>query len=162
MNLPILRWQNCLSLFMVLMLASCASSSKSGSSGQDPSSQIVDEGYQRVQAKNSNQSNIQVNPNEDKPSNLSLNDMLERLPGVRIQSGRGPYAKFVISGTTASFMADTSPLFVVNGRVIGTDFSNVHSLVYPNDVTSLNVLKGSDATIYGTRGANGVILIRTK
>jgi TonB-dependent SusC/RagA subfamily outer membrane receptor len=45
---------------------------------------------------------------------------------------------------------------------IGTDFSTVHGMVNPNDVSSLTVLKGSDASIYGSRGANGVILIRTK
>jgi TonB-dependent SusC/RagA subfamily outer membrane receptor len=146
---------------MLMILFACASSSKSGSSGQDPSSQIVDEGYERVQAKNSNRSNIQVNPNEEKPSNRSLNDMLMQLPGVHVQ-GQGAYAKVSVSGASASFMSDTSPLFVVNGMTIGTDYSTVSNMVHPNDVTSLSVLKGSDASIYGTRGANGVILIRTK
>ena len=161
MNLSVLRWQNCLLFFTVMILSACASSSKSGSSGQDPSSQIVDEGYERVQAKNSNQSNVQVNPNEEKPSNRSLNDMLQQLPGVNVR-GQGAYAKISISGASASFMSDTSPLFVVNGMTIGTDYSTVFNMVHPNDVTSLNVLKGPDATIYGTRGSNGVILIRTK
>ena len=59
-------------------------------------------------------------------------------------------------------MSDTSPLYVVNGMAIGTDFSTVHGMVNPNEVSSLTVLKGSDASIYGSRGANGVILIRTK
>jgi len=161
MNLLILLRQNCLFLCLVLMLAACASSSKSGSSGQDPSSGIVDEGYQRVQTKNSNQSNVMVNPNEEKPSNRSLNDMLQQLPGVNVQ-GQGAYAKISISGVSGSFMSGTSPLFVVNGMTIGIDYSTVFNMVNPNDVTSLNVLKGSDASIYGTRGANGVILIRTK
>lgn len=161
MNLPILPRRNCLFLCMVLMLAACASSSKSPSSGQDSSSEIVDEGYQRVQAKNSNQSNIQVNPNEETSSNRSLNDMLQQLPGVNVQ-GQGAYAKISVSGVSGSFMSGTSPLFVVNGMTIGSDYSTVFNMVHPNDVTSMNVLKGSDATIYGTRGANGVILIRTK
>jgi TonB-dependent SusC/RagA subfamily outer membrane receptor len=59
-------------------------------------------------------------------------------------------------------MASTDPLFVVNGQTIGTDYSQVHGMVHPNDVVSMTVLKGSDATIYGSRGANGVIVIRTK
>jgi TonB-dependent SusC/RagA subfamily outer membrane receptor len=59
-------------------------------------------------------------------------------------------------------MSSTGPLFVVNGQTIGTDFSNVYILVNPNDVVSTSVLKGSDAALYGSRGANGVILIRTK
>jgi TonB-dependent SusC/RagA subfamily outer membrane receptor len=59
-------------------------------------------------------------------------------------------------------MADNRPLFVVNGMSVGNDFSVVYSMINPNDVSSLSVLKGSDATLYGTRGANGVILIRTE
>ena len=161
MNIRVSRCQNCLLLFAVIMFTACSSTKNTGSSGQDPSSQIVDQGYERVQAKNSNQSNIQVNPNEEKPSNRSLNDMLQQLPGVHVQ-GQGAYAKISVSGASASFMSDTNPLFVVNGMTIGTDYSTVCNMVHPNDVTSLNVLKGSDASLYGTRGANGVILIRTK
>ena len=161
MNIHVSRCQKCLLLFAIIMFTACSGTKNTSSSDQDPSSQIVDEGYERVQAKNSNQSNIQVNPNEDMPSNRSLNDMLQQLPGVSVQ-GQGAYAKISVSGASASFMSGTSPLFVVNGMTIGTDYSTVHNMIHPNDVTSLNVLKGSDATLYGTRGANGVILIRTK
>jgi len=52
-------------------------------------------------------------------------------------------------------MSDPSPLFVVNGHVIGTDYSVVHSLVYPNDVTSLNVLKGRSHKIETTIDLKG-------
>jgi TonB-dependent SusC/RagA subfamily outer membrane receptor len=62
----------------------------------------------------------------------------------------------------SSFIADTDPLFVVNGVALGNDFSTIYALVNPNDVVSLSVLKGPDATIYGNRGSSGVILIRTK
>ena len=161
MNMRVSCCQNCLLLISVLMLTACYSTKDTSSSGQDPSTQIVDEGYQRVQAKNSNQSNIQVNPNEEQPSNRSLNDMLQQLPGVQVQ-GQGAYAKISVSGASSSFMSGTSPLFVVNGRTIGTDYSTVSNMIYPNDVISMSVLKGPDASIYGTRGANGVILIRTK
>ncbi|MEA3478495.1 MAG: TonB-dependent receptor plug domain-containing protein [Bacteroidota bacterium] len=148
-------------LFLLTIFAACSSTKNTGSSGQNPP-EIVDSGYQMGAAEHANQSNIIVNPNEERPSNKSLNDMLQTLPGVRIQSGQGPYAKIVIGGTSGSFMSDTSPLFVVNGMAVGTDYSTVHSMVNPNDVSSLSVLKGSDASIYGSRGANGVIVIRTR
>lgn len=51
------------------------------------------------------------------------------------------------------------PLYVVDGVQVGTsiDFLN------PNDVESIEILKDASATaIYGTRGANGVIMITTK
>ncbi|MCK5693329.1 MAG: TonB-dependent receptor plug domain-containing protein [Bacteroidales bacterium] len=145
MNLSVFCRCFCLLLLATTMFAACSSTKNTGSSSQDSSVHKVDSGYEMVSPKMSNQSNIMVNTENEKPSNLSLTDKLQRLPGVRVQSGRGPYAKFV-----------------VNGQSIGTDYSSVYNLVNPSDVSSLSVLKGADATIYGTRGANGVILIRTK
>ena len=53
---------------------------------------------------------------------------------------------------------NASPLYVVNGFITG-DISNIS----PNEIESLEVLKDASATaIYGSRGANGVILITTK
>jgi TonB-dependent SusC/RagA subfamily outer membrane receptor len=54
------------------------------------------------------------------------------------------------------------PLFVINGTDAGYDFSQVAGVVNPNDIISITVLKGTDAAIYGSRGGNGVIIIRTK
>jgi len=162
MNSLVLYSRICFLLLAATVFAACSSTGKTGSSRQDPSFQITDQGYTMGDSENANQSNIMVDANKDKPSNLSLNEMILRLPGVRLQSGRGAYARFIVTGSASSFVSDTSPLFVVNGQVMGTDYSNVYTLVNPREVVSLSVLKGSDATLYGTRGANGVILIRTK
>ena len=161
MNLFISCRRFCFLFLAASVFSACSSTRNTSSSRQNPPVQIVDGGYNMVSEENANQSNVMVHPNKDQPSNLSLNELIQRLPGVRIQSGRGAYAKFVVDGTASSFMSDTSPLFVVNGNSIGTDYSNVYTLVNPNDVVSVSVLKGSDVSIYGTRGANGVILIRT-
>jgi TonB-dependent SusC/RagA subfamily outer membrane receptor len=147
---------------MVMVLAACSGTRNTGSSGLDPNRPIVDEGYSSNSSELGNQSNIMVRPNEEKPANLSLTEMLQRLPGVRVTGGRGASARFVVDGASGSFMSGTDPLFVVNGMAVGTDYSNVYTLVDPLKVTSVSVLKGSDASIYGSRGANGVILIRTK
>lgn len=57
-----------------------------------------------------------------------------------------------------SVLGDNSPLFVVDGFV-GADFNSVN----PNDIQSMEVLKDASSTaIYGSRGANGVIIITTK
>lgn len=140
-------------LSLLLTLASCSGTKNTGSSNGRSDSQAQ---------KNARQSSIMVSPNEDRPSNLSLTDMLQRLPGVSVQGGRGAYSKFVVSGASGSFMSGSDPLFVVDGRTIGTDYSAVYTLVNPKEVTSLRVLKGPDTSIYGTRGGNGVIVIRTK
>jgi TonB-dependent SusC/RagA subfamily outer membrane receptor len=162
MNMPKFASMNLLLLTTALLFTGCAGTKSAASSEGQDGPEIVDNGYQVKGAKHANQSNIMVEENQKQPSNLSLDMMLQQLPGVRIKSGRGAYAQFVVDGTSGSFMSDTSPLFVVNGMAIGTDFSLVNSMVNPNEVSSLSVLKGSDASIYGSRGANGVILIRTK
>lgn len=59
----------------------------------------------------------------------------------------------------ATVNGSADPLYVVDGVQVGTsiDFLN------PNDVESIEILKDASATaIYGTRGANGVIMITTK
>ncbi|MFT4733720.1 MAG: TonB-linked SusC/RagA family outer membrane protein [Algoriphagus sp.] len=60
-----------------------------------------------------------------------------------------------------SVNADNEPLYVIDGFIVGTDF-NLNN-INTNDIESLEVLKDATAiSIYGTRGANGVILITTK
>ena len=59
-----------------------------------------------------------------------------------------------------SISGNTEPLFIIDG--VPVDEDNFRSL-NPNDIESLSVLKDAGATsIYGNRGANGVVLIKTK
>ena len=73
---------------------------------------------------------------------------------------RGRFAGVEVSGKSVRIMGSSSlnvstePLFVVDG-VIVTGIDNIS----PQDVKSIEVLKGPDATVYGTRGSNGVIVI---
>ena len=58
-----------------------------------------------------------------------------------------------------SITAGNEPLYVIDGFIGGGDLSTIS----PNDIQSIEVLKDASATsIYGARGANGVILITTK
>lgn len=58
-----------------------------------------------------------------------------------------------------SFRANNSPLYVIDGIPMGGGINEVN----PNDIASIEVLKDASATaIYGSRGANGVILITTR
>lgn len=75
---------------------------------------------------------------------------------------------------TGSISASSEPLYVIDGiPIVSGDLSslngnngrsgNVMSTINPNDIESISVLKDASATaIYGSRGANGVILITTK
>ena len=93
-------------------------------------------------------------------SNSNISTMLEgKVAGVQItsdgQPGADPSVKIRGLGTFGS----TAPLYVVDGVPMGTtirDFS-------PNDIETIQVLKDASAgAIYGSRAANGVIIITTK
>ncbi|QCE41646.1 SusC/RagA family TonB-linked outer membrane protein [Psychroserpens sp. NJDZ02] len=84
-----------------------------------------------------------------------------KLPGVLIQNQNGsPGADPKIQIRAASSISgNSSPLIVVDGFPISGSLATVN----PNDIESLEVLKdAASAAIYGSRGANGVILITTK
>lgn len=92
-----------------------------------------------------------------------------RVAGVQITSGGGAPgagARILIRGG-ASLSASNSPLIVVdnvpldNNGISGA--ANPLSLINPNDIESMTILKDASATaIYGNRASNGVILITTK
>ena len=84
-----------------------------------------------------------------------------KLSGVLIQNQDGaPGADPKIQIRAASSISgDSNPLIVVDGYPISGSLATVN----PNDIESLEVLKdAASAAIYGSRGANGVVLVTTK
>ena len=84
-----------------------------------------------------------------------------KLAGVLIQNQDGaPGADPKIQIRAASSISgDSNPLIVVDGYPISGSLATIN----PNDIESLEVLKdAASAAIYGSRGANGVILVTTK
>src|SRR5690606_27398170 len=83
------------------------------------------------------------------------------IPGVMVQNtsaGAEPNQEIMVRGRN-SIGANNSPLVVVDGVPYGGNLSDIN----PNDVESIEILKDvSAAAIYGSRGANGVILVTTK
>lgn len=81
-----------------------------------------------------------------------------RIPGVRVtRMGANDFVVRIRGGG--------DPLVVVDGMTppLGVPSSTILSLINPNDVARLDVLKdGAAASIYGSRGGNGVILITTR
>lgn len=81
-----------------------------------------------------------------------------QVAGVNIISNSGsPGAPSTINIRGISTNGDARPLILVDGTVV-EDLS----VINPNDIESVNVLKDATAGIYGVRAANGVILITTK
>ena len=115
----------------------------------------------------------------DNPSNI-LQAMQGKLAGVNVTQNDGaPGAGLSIRVRGSnSFLGGTEPLYVIDGvpfnnsnsggtpGSIGEDEKqtlNVLAFLNPNDIESIDVLKDASATaIYGSRGANGVVLITTR
>ncbi|SDJ88886.1 TonB-linked outer membrane protein, SusC/RagA family [Catalinimonas alkaloidigena] len=97
---------------------------------------------------------------EERPV-TSLNDALQgRVAGVNIQTNPEPggNAGIKIRGTN-SMQFGGSPIYVVDGVIMERDFNMINL----NDIASVNVLKDASSTaLYGSRGANGVVVITTK
>ena len=88
-----------------------------------------------------------------------LSALQGRAAGVSIISGTGdPTASAQIKIRGTGTTNNTDPLFVVDGFPM----SDINFLS-PNDISSIEILKDASATaIYGSRGANGVVMITTK
>lgn len=94
----------------------------------------------------------------------NINEALQgRVAGVNITRGVTPSddSSIKIRGTN-TINSGSSPIYVVDGLVMDNQFGFYNS-INVNDVESIEVLKDASATaLYGSRGANGVIVITTK
>lgn len=82
-----------------------------------------------------------------------------RMAGVSVQAQGGtPGANALIAIRGTGTLSDAGPLFVIDGMLTGN-----MSMLNPSDIESISVLKDASASaIYGSRAANGVIIITTK
>ncbi len=108
-----------------------------------------------------------------------LNGISGKVAGLQITnspSGLGGSARVTIRGDASLNINGNSPLFIVDGtpisnEIVGSngsgtqdvDYGNGASEINPQDIESINVLKGpAAAALYGARAANGAIIITTK
>ena len=115
----------------------------------------VDIGYQKASKESLTTSVGEVNMKEASESHYrNIYEMIRgKVPGVSVE-GTNVYIR-----GASSVNGSNEALFVVDGSPVT---SSSIAYISPNEVASISVLKGSSAAIYGTRGANGVILINTK
>ncbi|MBS1522404.1 MAG: SusC/RagA family TonB-linked outer membrane protein [Bacteroidetes bacterium] len=114
--------------------------------------------------------------NKAKETNVAMS-LEGRVAGLQVSGtngGPGSSARILLRGVS-SLTAAGSPLFVINGVPMdntqrgsssewgGADYGDGISNLNPDDIESMTVLKGQSASaLYGSRAANGVILITTK
>ena len=108
-----------------------------------------------------------------------INSLQGRVAGVTISgsSNIGGSSRILLRGVR-SISYENQPLFVVDGvpvnngnfttieqarGALGYDYGNAAQDINPDDIETINVLKGASATaLYGSQGANGVVIITTK
>ncbi len=120
-------------------------------------------GYQTMRRRDVTSSVSSVNARDlkDIPINSAAEAIAGRLAGVQIIKSEGSpnaTAQIRVRGG-GSITQDNSPLFIVDGIQV----EDALSVLAPQDIESIDVLKDASATaIYGARGANGVVIITTK
>lgn len=140
---------------------------------------IVNAGYYTMKKKTatSNIAQIKSREIEQQPVGNPLLAMQGRMTGVDIIPSSGVIGsqfRIQIRGLNSLRNDGNDPLILVDGvpypteslsygGLISSGFIHPLNYINPNDIESIDVLKDADATaIYGSRGANGVILITTK
>ncbi|MGB3800167.1 MAG: carboxypeptidase-like regulatory domain-containing protein, partial [Lewinella sp.] len=122
--------------------------------------EVVVIGYQEVKRSDLTGATAVV-PSEqiNKTVSNSLAESLQGLAsGITVRNGGAPGSGAVIEIRGAASFVNTSPLYVIDGMIADANvtFNN-------NDIESVQILKdASAAAIYGSRAANGVIIITTK
>lgn len=125
--------------------------------------EVVVIGYNTVKKKDVTGSVSGINQNDIKsrPVTNALEAMQGKVAGVDISSNERPgsIGNINIRGVR-SLLAGNSPLFVVDGiPLVSGGIENFN----PSDIESIDILKDASATaVYGSRGANGVVIVTTK
>ncbi|SEO13042.1 TonB-linked outer membrane protein, SusC/RagA family [Mucilaginibacter sp. OK283] len=121
---------------------------------------VVGYGTQRKSDVTGSLSSLSSKDFKDQPVTRIDQALQGRVAGVQVVNNSGAPGgdvKIRVRGSN-SILGDNNPLYVIDG-FIGGDFNNLN----PDDIANIEVLKDASSTaIYGSRGANGVVLITTK
>lgn len=128
---------------------------------------VVGYGTQRKSDVTGAVTSISAKTLEERPVTNALQALQGKAAGMSVSSNMKPGEVPVVSiRGNRSISAANDPLYVVDGipivSALGVSSFSIND-INPNDIASVEVLKDASATaIYGSRGANGVILISTK
>ncbi len=122
--------------------------------------EVVVIGYQSVRKEDLTGAVSVITPEASK--RVSANSLAESIqglaPGVTVRNGGGPGEGASIDIRGVASFTNTNPLYVIDGMI-----ADANPTINTNDIASIQILKdASAAAIYGSRAANGVIIITTK
>ena len=145
-------------------LAACGGSKRPATRPFPSEADSVQVGY-GTQAKRDLTSSVSSIEGDEAKRNspTSVADMIDgRFPGVEVKRLAAGGISIRIRGAR-SINNSNEPLFVIDGVPRMNADGGVLADLHPNDIKSIQVLKDAGATsVYGSRGANGVIMITTK
>jgi TonB-dependent SusC/RagA subfamily outer membrane receptor len=137
----------------LLLAATLLACSSSGPAAEPPSPAT-----QAGTAQGGTAAEIGRSPNEPIEQQL-----MARTPGVVIGRTSSGDLTLRIRGGSSSVQGNNAPLYIVDGVPFSPSVEGGLSGINPSDIASIRVLKdAADITMYGIRGANGVIVIKTK
>jgi len=144
----------------LFLLTGCATTPPA-ESGNSDDADLVDVGYGKANPEHVVGSMSTVDAESAQMGEYkTMAKMLGQLPGVQVSEVGGSLS-VRIRGTN-SFLGGEEPLYVIDGMVVQISGAGLAG-IDPNNVKSITVLKDAGSTaIYGSRGANGVIMITTK
>ncbi len=152
----------CTVFFLSVGLLGCAGSESAQSPAGDQEAETINTGYGKQDKSTSTSSSSTVTPSESERSSANnLSDLLQgKTAGVQVSSRPGGI-RVQIRGVN-SFNSDQTPLYVVDGTPVRPNPDGSIS-ISPNEIESITVHKDASSTsMYGSRGANGVIIIETR
>ena len=123
--------------------------------------EIVVTGYQKERKKDITGAVavVDVAAVKDIPLGNPIKALQGRLPGVFITTDGSPGGGATVRIRGINTLGNNDPLYVIDGLPTKRGLQELN----PNDIESIQVLKdASSATIYGSRAANGVIIVTTK
>ena len=145
---------------LALLLAGCASSGPAADAEADAEEVSVAYGTRPASQANGAASGVDAD-DIAQSSARTLEELLAgRVAGLRVETLPGGRQQVIIRGRS-SIYGSNEPLYVVDGVTLLGSAGGL-SRINPADVESIRVIKDGQAAIYGSRGANGVILITTK
>ena len=147
---------------IVLLIAGCASGNPRL---PDPKNDEISIGYgtETKESFTGSASSLSAEDMKDR-SAKTVAEMLEgRVPGLQVLKRPNGEVSLRIRGSR-SLQSDDEPLVVIDGTPIqGGGLRDAFAGLTPQDIERIDVLKDAGSTaVYGVRGANGVIIIRTK
>jgi TonB-dependent starch-binding outer membrane protein SusC len=155
-----------LSVVILIVLGSCTKNVQKNTPREQSELLVIEDPYGKKSARDfTGSAGVAKNPG----NHVGLDLYLGSISGILV-TGTGPTAQISIrgfntlgGGIDSNVAQANEPLFIIGGTSFNGSFRDLYTSLNVNDIKNITVLKDASSTsIYGTRGANGVVIINLK